>query len=187
MVGIIRGRDPLTPHFKNVGDIVYLVGKGGEELGGSRYATLDGPLAGPCPALDLELEKRCHDALIQAFEEGHIKSLHDCSDGGLITTLAECCFGDYPNMNGCELSWSGAARPDAFLFGESQTRYILSCRPEGVSRIEAILNQHGLPHTKLGSAGGRQIRIHVNGHELVDLSVEEIYRIWYNSISSFLS
>lgn len=186
MVGILRNRLPLTPHFKNDDDAVLLVGNRSEELGGSRYVTLFGPLCGPCPQLDLDLEKRCHGALLQAFEEGLLQSLHDVSDGGLVATVAECCSGAYPNIVGCTLNLEGAGRPDAYLFGESQTRYILSCKFDSLKRLKEILDAHGVPHSGLGNTGSRNLQISMNGDLLLNLSVEELYDIWYNSISRFM-
>ena len=186
MVGIIRNREPLTPHFKQEGDVVILAGPAGHELGGSRYATLHGPLCGPCPELDLNLEKREHDALLEAAEEGLLQSLHDCSDGGFIATVAESCFGAYPILLGCKLAWEGSSRPDAFLFGETQSRYLLSCRDESLSRLQQILEVHRVPFHVLGKTGGREVSIQINGDLLIRLSVQEIYDIWYNSLTSLL-
>jgi len=186
MVGILRNRAPLTPHFKHEGDTVILAGPAGEDLGGSRYATLGGPLRGPCPSLDLDLEKRLQNALLQANQEQLIRSLHDCSDGGLFTTVAESCYGGYPNTLGCELAWEGSGRPDAFLFGESQSRFILSCSSESLSRLNDIFEFYKVPHCVLGNTHGREIVIRVNGKTLIRLSVHELYDIWYNSLANLL-
>ncbi|HSE42983.1 MAG TPA: phosphoribosylformylglycinamidine synthase subunit PurL [Acidobacteriota bacterium] len=186
MVGINRSQQIMTPNFKAENDLVYLIGIPTNELGGSRYSTLDAPLAGPCPNIDLNLEKRAHDALLQSIGEKLIRSLHDCSDGGLIATLAESCFGAYPQMYGCSLHWEGDVRPDAFLFGESQTRYILSAPVEAQKRLEQILEHHKIPFSKFGKVGGRELTVEVNGKKLIQLPVEELYHIWYNSISKLL-
>ena len=186
LVGILRGQPPLTPHFKQEGDVVMLVGPAGDELGGSRYATLNGPLVGPCPRLDLELEKREQEALLQACKEGLLQSLHDCSDGGLIATVAESCFGAYPLMLGCELAWEGRSRTDAFLFGETQSRYLLSCRRESLPRLREIFGFHRVPHHDFGKILGRDVSIHVNGKPVIRLSVPELYDIWYNSLTNQL-
>jgi phosphoribosylformylglycinamidine synthase len=136
--------------------------------------------------LDLELEKKLQDALLQAADEGLIQSLHDCSDGGLFTTIAECCFGGYPNTLGCELTWEGSQRPDAFLFGESQSRYVLTCVSDSLSRIKEIFEFHQVPYHVLGKTGGREFHFQVDGKNLIRLSVQELYDIWYNSIANLL-
>jgi phosphoribosylformylglycinamidine synthase subunit PurL len=186
MVGIVRNRHPLTPYFKQEGDNVLLIGPSGEEIGGSRYSTLKGPLTGPCPRLDLDLEKREQEALLQASGESLIQSLHDCSDGGLMATVAESCFGSYPLMLGCELAWEGHTRPDAFLFGETQSRYLLSCRNESLSRLRQIFDFHRVPYHIFGKTAGRDVSIHINGELLIRLSVQELYNIWYNSLTNQL-
>ena len=187
MVGILRDRLPMTPHFKQEGDEVVLMGKLCVEAGGSRYATLNGMLKGPCPHIDLDRELRSRDALLQAFEEELLQSLHDCSDGGLIATVAESCFGSYPHICGCHLAAEGDFRPDVYLFGESQTRYLLSCRPESWTRLQEVLNFHGVPYSHLGKTGGRMIHFDFNGRKLIRLPIEEIHSIWYNSISNQLA
>jgi phosphoribosylformylglycinamidine synthase len=186
MIGLLHHQLPLTAHFKQEGHAVLMVGTPCNELGGSQYATLTAPLTGPCPRIDVDHEKRCHLALLQAFEENLLESLHDCSDGGLITTLAESCVGAYPHMSGCLLSWDGSIRPDAFLFGESQGRYVLSCRQDSIARIQSILDSHHVPFLKLGSVGGRELHFRINGRNLIRIAVDELYRIWYNSISNLL-
>lgn len=186
MVGIIRDHLPLTPHFKEEQNDVILLGPPGDELGGSQYVTLYGPLCGPCPRVDLDLEKRSQDALLEACGEDLIHSLNDCSDGGLIAAVAECCFGAYPYMQGCELGIEGPARPDAYLFGETQGRYILSCKSESLSRLKSIFNHYRIPFSLLGKTGGRDLIFAINGKTLIQLSVEELYSIWYNSITNFM-
>lgn len=183
MVGILK-KPPLTPHFKREGDHIFLVGNAGTELGGSRYATLNGPLTGPCPSLDLDLEKQCQRALLQAFEEDLLQSIHDCSDGGLLTTLAECCYGAYPMILGCALKQETSGRPDGFLFGETQTRYVLSCSPNSRKRLIEIIEHHRVQYLELGRTTGRDLSFELNGKKLIQLSVEELYRIWYNSIAN---
>ncbi|MCI0413940.1 phosphoribosylformylglycinamidine synthase subunit PurL [bacterium] len=186
MVGILRDGEPLSPHFKREEDVVVLVGPSGDEIGGSQYATLNAPLTGPCPKLDLELEKRSHRALLQAASEELLQSLHDCSDGGLIATVAESCFGAYPIKLGCELNWEGSSRPDAFLFGETQSRYLLSCRSESLSRLREIFEFHRISYFVLGKTGGREVAIRFSGDLLIRLSVQELYEIWYNSFTNQL-
>jgi phosphoribosylformylglycinamidine synthase len=186
MVGILRGRVPLTPHFKREGDLIMLVGNPGAELGGSRYATLNGPLCGPCPSIDLDLEKRLQEGLLQAAEEGLLESLHDCSDGGLVAAIAESCFGAYPRMYGCDVSREGSGRPDAYLFGETQGRYLLSCDPGLASRLKSIFDHYRLPYSELGRTAGEQLVFHWNGKTLLHLEVEELYRIWYNALANRL-
>lgn len=183
MVGILK-KPPLTPHFKQEGDHIFLIGNAGTELGGSRYATLNAPLTGPCPTLDLELEKQCQRALLQAFEEDLLQSLHDCSDGGLITTLAECCYGAYPMILGCALKQETSGRPDGFLFGETQTRYVLSCSADSRKRLIEIFEHHKVQYLELGRTTGRDLSFELNGKKLIQLSVEELFRIWYNSIAN---
>ncbi|PYJ74156.1 MAG: phosphoribosylformylglycinamidine synthase subunit PurL, partial [Verrucomicrobia bacterium] len=94
MVGLIDNERHITTQwFKNAGDAIILVGKIGEGLGGSQFLKVcHGRKQGPPPRVDLELEIRVQHAVRDLIREGLVKNAHDCSEGGLGITLAECCF-----------------------------------------------------------------------------------------------
>ena len=93
MVGLIEDeRHVTTQSFKQAGDAVLLLGDPGDELGGSQYlAVVHGRKEGLPPRLDAARELALHDALRALIRDGKIRSAHDCSEGGLAVTLAECC------------------------------------------------------------------------------------------------
>src|SRR4030095_4543229 len=79
--------------FKRAGDTIVLLGESFLELGGSEYLkTVHHQVRGVAPALDLEREKALIWCLTTAAAKGLLESAHDCSDGGLAVTLAECAF-----------------------------------------------------------------------------------------------
>ncbi len=159
LVGDIR-RLP-GPGFAAAGDLIYLVGPGGTELGGSELQRLlGGMVLGPPPELDLELERRASEAVRQLVSEGSARSAHDCSLGGLAVALAECCVagglgavvrpGDPSNPTG---------GGHALLFGEGSGRYVLSVDPAGGGRMEEVCAGWGVPCARLGEVGGDQVEI----------------------------
>ena len=70
-----------------------LLGEGYGELGGSEYLkTIHGLVQGQPPELSLDKERALIALLTRAAAAGLLQSAHDCSDGGLAVTLAECAF-----------------------------------------------------------------------------------------------
>jgi len=152
-----------TPGFKAEGDAIILLGETREELGGSEYLKLvHGLVAGTPPALDLNLEVAVQSACLEAIERGLVRSAHDCSEGGIAVALAECCFAGEGGARGADVNLEGTGgsiRGDALLFGESQSRIVLSCSPGKTGLILQIAQKHGAPATMIGTVGGQRLRI----------------------------
>ena len=70
-----------------------LLGDNHGELGGSEYLkTVHGLIRGAPPVLDLDRERALQRLLVALAKDGRIQSAHDCAEGGVAVTLAECCF-----------------------------------------------------------------------------------------------
>ena len=121
IVGVIEDASKvLTRTFKRAGTPVVLLGTTRAELGGSEYLyRVHGLIRGQAPVLDLDAEKRLQRLLVDAAAEGLLLSAHDCSEGGLAVTLAECCF----DTGGIGLS----AELAQHLRAPESTREHLSC------------------------------------------------------------
>ena len=94
IVGVLEHADRVvTRRFQAAGDVIVLLGEGRGELGGSEYLKIvHGVVRGVPPALDLDAERTLQALLVELAAERLMRSAHDCSDGGLAVTLAECCF-----------------------------------------------------------------------------------------------
>jgi len=154
MLGLIDDpRHITTQWFKGAGDIVLLLGDLGAELGGSEYLKRIHKLKkGVPPRLDLAYAKRINDACLDFIHKGWVKSAHDCSEGGIAVALAECCMSNGEVQVGATIKLPISA---AALFGETQSRIVLSASPADAEKILAA----GLPVKKLGTTGGDQLRI----------------------------
>lgn len=141
-----------TGHFKEPEDGVALIGETLEELGGSEYLKLiHGQVAGQVPSLDFARELRVQRFVMRAIREGWICAAHDCADGGLAFALFEMCLGPDDRTRGFEgdfAFWN--RRPDALLFGESQSRIVISFAMEVRAAIEAAARAEGVPFQFLG-------------------------------------
>ncbi len=154
----------LDPAFRTAGDRVLLVGPVLAELGGSEYQRLaHGVNAGPPPALDLTLERDVQAAVRAAAERGLLRSAHDCADGGLAVALAECCIAGGLGVRAVlpqPAEPAGLASETAgILFGESQSRFLVSCREEDLGILREHLGAAGVPTMELGTVGGERIVI----------------------------
>jgi phosphoribosylformylglycinamidine synthase subunit PurL len=153
----------VTQWFKQEGDSIYLLGEIGAAIGGSRYLqVVHGKKTGACPSLDLDAEGNLHRALEALAEGGLLQSAHDCSDGGFAVALAECCFTGTTHEQPCrgaQVSLPGEGRLDGRLFGEAQSRAIVSCLPGREADLEALAVKFRVPCARIGKVGGDRLSI----------------------------
>jgi phosphoribosylformylglycinamidine synthase len=195
VVGLLEHADRvLSGQFKETGDTIVLLGReAAGELGGSEYLkVLHGLVAGVPPAIDLEAERALQSLLVTLAGERLIRSAHDCSDGGIAVTLAECCFDT--NGIGAEISLesvhvAGDARIDtaAALFGESASRVLVSVEPDQLTAVLERAAAARVPARVVGSTGGNRLRISVGGTTAIDQSVGDAERVWSTAIDQYFA
>ncbi len=155
MVGLIEAKDHITTQqFKNPGDVIFLLGNLGEELGGSHYLLVShGRKEGLPPRIDFDHEKNINAQLLSLIRAGLVHSAHDCSEGGLAVALAESCFQkskDVPLLGATISLEKIKARPDVTLFNETSGRIIFSTAAIKADEVEKILDASKLPFHRLG-------------------------------------
>jgi len=180
MIGLVEHVDHITTQwFKDEGDAILLLGRTKEELGASEYLhTIYNETRGPVPELDLEFEKRLQQAVLAAIRSGWVNSAHDTSDGGLAVALAEGCISDKEHQIGARITIADMLRPDCLLFGESQSRVIISCSSEKVSYFRELCSRLSLPMAEIGRVGGDRLVI----NDLVEVSVRDLAEAWYTAL-----
>jgi phosphoribosylformylglycinamidine (FGAM) synthase-like enzyme len=193
IVGVIEDADRVvTRTFKREGTPVVLLGQTRPELGGSEYlACIHGLIRGEAPSLDLDAEKRLQRLLVDAAAEGLLLSAHDCSEGGLAVTLAECCF-DTGGMGVAAAlpvvrSPKSEAGREATLFSESASRVVISTSPEDLEALMTKAAAAGVPAAIIGKTGGSRIAIDVDEERAIDVSVEETETIWATAIERYFA
>src|ERR1700704_2965698 len=128
MVGLIEKEEHITTQFfKATGDVIILVGDIGDEMGASHFLKVcHGRKEGLPPRLDIARELAAQNAVRRLIRAGRVRSAHDCSEGGLATALAECCFNPAERF-GAEIRFEkDPARIDQLLFNEAQSRIVIS-------------------------------------------------------------
>ncbi len=187
MVGLVEDvdRDTTTAAFGADGDAVVLISPAGWwHTGGieaSEYlASAHGRTAGDAPHLDLEEEKAVQATVLAAIRAGLVRSAHDGADGGLAVALAESCI--HGDVGAAIALPASDARLDAALFGEAQSRVVLSVASEHVADVEALAREHGARVTPLGTVGGDRLTISVGDETVVDVAVEALRRPYETAI-----
>ena len=168
MVGLIEDLANHTRQwFLEEGDLVALLGTNVSSIGGSEYLSVVHKMEkGLPPAIDLVKEKAVQDACLKGVKAGIIVSAHDVSEGGLAVALAEACMNpDGPIGAEVELDANGL-RSDDLLFGEAQSRIVVSLKLGDLDALKAVAKEAGAPLSVIGKVGGRSLK--VNG--LIDLA-----------------
>lgn len=125
MLGLMKDKSlQTTLDFKYKGDLIYLLGEPRNDIASSEYlASIHGVRVSPAPHFDLEEEYRLQQCLKGLIKNNYISAAHDVSDGGLFVTLCEMAM---PNSLGFDIVTDSEIRKDAFLFGESQSRVVVT-------------------------------------------------------------
>ncbi|MGH2642393.1 MAG: phosphoribosylformylglycinamidine synthase subunit PurL [Chitinophagaceae bacterium] len=159
VIGMVGLLDNLKLHttlsFKQKGDNIYLVGQSRNDINSSTYLyKILGEKHSPAPHFDLEEEFALQKMITILIQSGVLQSAHDISDGGLFTTLLESAM---VNEQGFNIQTNKDFRKDAFLFGEAQSRVIVSVREGDCSEFERLLG--GMVYERLGEVSDGEIII----------------------------
>ncbi|MFP6663790.1 MAG: AIR synthase-related protein [Deltaproteobacteria bacterium] len=169
--------DFLLPWFRVSGDLIVLLGHSHEEVGGSAYAAFyHGLREGMPPWVDLGAERRLQDLVRSACARGLLHSAHDLSAGGLGITLVEACCGapaGVPRL-GARIDSEEGMRPDAWLFGESQARMLLSLDRESLAELRDSAIRLDVPLRVIGEVGGDVLEV----GSLLNLSLAALEAAW---------
>jgi phosphoribosylformylglycinamidine synthase subunit PurL len=184
MVGLLpKVERVITPWFKAAGDVVVLLGRTREELGGSEYLKVVHNLVkGTPPWIDLKLEQAIQNCCIDAIEKGILRSAHDISDGGLAVALAECCMGGPDKPLGVRIEMREMIRGDALLFSESQSRILVSLHEKDLGQLQEIASGQGVALQVIGAVGGSRLSI----QPILQLPVDELRSIWSSALGDRL-
>ena len=186
VVGLIEDIDKVVrTGFQAEAETVVLLGRSLEELGGSEYLKVILSLeSGPAPRIDLAEEKRVQELCLEAIDKGWLRSSHDISDGGLAVCLAECCFHS-PERMGCDVSFEENIRSHALVFGETQSRIVVSVEDKNLDKLLRLAEKKNVVAKALGKTGGRNLVIRHRGRTLIDIPVDKAYTAWKNAFPEY--
>ncbi len=155
------------------------------EFGSSEYAKeILGEVWGYPPELELEKEAALQRALVELAQAGLMDSAHDCSDGGLAVTLAECGFGRGVGM---KVELSSQDLPAEFvLFGEDASRVVVSCGRSNLSGIQQVAAKYDISADVIGETVSEQMEIKLNGRVVVSARVAELHEAYEGALEQAL-
>lgn len=184
MVGLVEDISKvMTAYFKDEGDYIFLLGETNEEFGGSEFLKIVYDMVvGDAPDIDLELEKKHQQFVLDVIKHSLVKSVHDVSDGGLAVALAESCIINKKKPIGATINLSGDVSPHTWLFSETQARYILSVDENHLEEFKKFVNKHGVMCVQIGKTGGKSLKI----NDWIDISIEKLMNIYYNTIQAIM-
>lgn len=140
----------------------------------------------PCPPLDLRQEQRVQRACLEGIQGGLIRAAHDCSDGGLAVALAEMTFASFHTAGrGARVNLRGTDFPAGVLFGEFQSRILVTLDEAHWVALHKMAARHGVELLRLGTTGGDRLTIQDGQSILMDEPVTELESIWRRSLGQY--
>lgn len=191
-IGMLGVVDDIVAHttgisFQKEGDVILLLSPEDwvhkNDINGSEYLDLvHGLTAGDAPHFDLDEEKNIQDVCLSLIRAGLVRSAHDVSDGGLAVCLAESVMASKGLGIRVDLVRSEGIRTDALLFGEAQSRIVLSVERTMVDRVNRMVENSGAQVTVIGEVTFGPTLLSIDGVRSVDLSREEMIDVYENAI-----
>lgn len=183
MLGIIDDLNfTMSAEFKNEGDLIYLIGSDREELGGSEYLKqFTESVTGPAPEIDILEEQRLHKVILSAIHDELINSAHDVSEGGIAICLAEKSI--MSDDLGCEVYVEEEDLTAGKLFGESNSRVLVTVSPDSAFQLEELCKETYLNFSQLGTVIEHKFII----SNYLETTVDAIREAYENAIPDIMN
>ncbi|KEP26946.1 phosphoribosylformylglycinamidine synthase subunit PurL [Bacillus zhangzhouensis] len=182
MVGLIEDTAHITTQsFQQAGDVIFVIGETKEEFAGSELQKMtEGRIYGKAPEIDLTVELARQEALLAAIQNGLVQSAHDVSEGGLGVALAESTFG----TDGLGADIQIDLNSQASLFSESQSRFVVTVKPEHSEAFTAAVKDA----KEVGTVTNDGVFTVKNqeGQQWIHAAVNELERAWKGAIPCLL-
>ena len=182
MIGIVPDKEKImSMNFKQKGDLIFIVGKSQNDISSSEYlVSYHGIEASPAPYFNLDEEYALQETMKSLIDQQLINAAHDCADGGLFVALSEMAM---PNQLGFDIVTDAEIREDAFLFGEAQSRVVVTINEDQEDAfLEHMMNQN-VPYTLLGHVTKGKMCVDDEHYGFVN----EISELYDNALEKALS
>ncbi|RMW38072.1 MAG: phosphoribosylformylglycinamidine synthase subunit PurL [Nitrosopumilus sp.] len=187
VIGLID-KTPQIPQRITNDDCLIIVGETKDELGGSEYFEyIHKFIGGKCPAVDFTESKKNMKSVLEIIPKKLLKSVHDCSKGGLAVAVSELSMN---NQIGCKVDLNKVPAKkldvDRILFSESHSRYLLTFDKKNLTKVEKILKKNKTSYNIIGKFGGQQIQFTKGTKSIIDLRVDKAQKMWLNSLKDLV-
>ena len=172
----------------SVDDCLVIIGDTKNELGGSEYFEyIHKFIGGKCPVVNFDESKKNMKSVLEIIENKLVKSVHDCSKGGLVVAVSELCM---TNNIGCSVSLDKvpgeSLSTDKILFSESHSRYLLTVDKNHLDNLKTILEKNHTSFEIIGNFGGNSILFSNDSKLVIDLMVDKTQKTWLNSLEELI-
>ena len=191
LIGVlgIKDKTPFLSVSPNNDDYLVVIGDTKDELGGSEYFEyIHRFIGGVCPRVDFTDSKINMLAVLSLIKNKLVKSVHDCSKGGLSIALSELsifgnigCTIDIEKIP-CEENLSS----EKILFSESHSRYLLVIDKKNIEEVNHILSKKKITFAVLGKFSGDQINIKHKSKNLVKFRIDLAQKRYFNGLEDLL-
>ncbi len=188
VIGMVGEADSLdstmTGDFKAAGDIVLILGSTKGQIGGSEYlSVIHKTVGGAVPSIDMQVEKRLQDVVLALIGGKLVRSAHDCSEGGLCIALIESLLAAQRKGNsfGVNVQLPAGIAPDRYLFGEDQSRVVISIQPSNLKPVMDLTRTMNVPVTRIGEVTGSGEFV---VDDLIGMPVKQLADLYESSLRS---
>jgi len=187
VLGLID-KTPLVPQKITDGDSLVIIGDTKDEMGGSEYYEyIHNFIGGKCPSVNFTESKRNMKIVLKIIQNHLLKSVHDCSKGGLAVAVSELCM---INQIGCNilLDKVPGEKLDVgrILFSESHSRYLLVIAKKNLKKLENILKKGNVSFKLIGQFKGEKIQFTMGTKSIINLRVDKAHETWFNSLKDLV-
>jgi phosphoribosylformylglycinamidine synthase len=181
MIGLIEDKNnQMSIAFKNKGDMIYLIGKSRNDINSSEYLNyIHNIEESPAPYFDIEEEHGVQEAIKGLIKKNLVLSAHDVADGGLFVTLVESAL---IKGFGFDVTPNAEIRKDAFLFGEAQSRVVVTVSPTNEDHFIDYMIAQKIPFSALGHVTKSELRMDDNSYGFVS----DIKKLYDNALENYL-
>jgi len=183
VLGLID-KNPLKPQKIDSGDILIMVGRTKDELGGSEYYEhIHGFIGGVAPKINLAESKNNMESVLSIIQNHDVKAAHDCAKGGLAIAISEIAM---TSKIGCQISLDNTSDqkldPAKLLFSESHSRYLLVVEKNNAKVVLSKLQKFKVSHSQIGVFGGNDMVFSFNKKPIAKVRVDKAHENWFNSL-----
>jgi len=190
LIGILGliDKKPLKPQKIEQGDLLIMIGKTKDEMGGSEYYEyIHDFIGGKAPQVNLTESKKNMDAVLSLIQNEQVRAAHDCSKGGLAVAACELCI---TSDIGCVITLEnvpGESLPvDRLLFSESHSRYLLVVEKQKLDSVVKYLEKNKVDFGLIGKFGTNQIVFSEKKKQVAKLRVDKSRDRWFNSLGDLV-
>jgi len=188
VVGLIEDASHIRNSIIKENDTLLIIGLTKDEMGGSEYYEyIHGITGGNVPKVDPSLDCKVMRVMLDLIKNNMVRSVHDCSKGGLAIALSEMCVGGNIGIDATLTHVPNeCSRIDDLLFSESHSRFIVSIEEDEFTSITNLLEKQEIPYGTLGKAQGNSIRFTYNDKNIINVSVDKAVDAWANTLERLI-